>query len=539
MKPEMTIKMQKLRNQSLLLINTLLCLSAPSAFSADLIITNARIIDGTGAPWFRGSVSITNGKIEKVGELSKDTTAPLVIDAKDKYISPGFIDVHTHSEDDLFKLPEAENFIRMGVTTLILGNCGSSYLDLNTAYTSHTQIGMSPNIASLFGHNTVRRAIMGNVNRDPSTTETAEMKRLVTKSMKDGALGLSTGLIYTPGLYAKTPEIIDLMKSASEYKGIYVSHMRSEGLNVKDAIREALKIGKEANSPVHISHFKITSPKLYGQSSTTLQMVEDARRNGQDVTIDQYAYAASSTTIRSMLPDEAAVGTSDEVKNRLLNPTLRKKIIQEMINSYTKSGRKNLSHAYVTNFSADRSINGMNIPAIAKKWKNADDWDAQITTVLDIITSGGSGMVFHSMDENDVQNIMKYHSTMFGSDSGVRQFGAGVPHPRGYGNNARILSRYARDLKLFTIEEAIRRMTSLPARTMHLFDRGLIRPNMAADIILFDIDKVFDPATFEAPHAYAEGFEYVIVNGVPVLDNKSITKKYPGKVLYGPGYDPK
>lgn len=531
--------MVKMKKQLLLTVGAVL-VSIPTGLSAtDFIITNARIIDGTGAPWYRGNIVVTNGKINSVGELPKDTTSTVVIDAQDKYVAPGFIDVHTHSEYDLLEMPEAENFTRMGVTTLILGNCGSSYLDLNNAFTSHTQTGMAPNIASFTGHNTIRRKVMGNDNRDPSTTEVVAMKDLVTKSMKDGSLGLATGLIYTPGTYSKTPEIIELAKAASAYKGMYVSHMRSEGLSIFEAIDEALTIGKEADCPVHISHFKITSPKLYGQSTATIEKVEEARRGGQDVTVDQYAYAASSTTIRSMLPDEAAAGTTQEIKKRLTDPVERKKIQEQMIASYKKSGRENLGHAYVTNFSADRTINGMSIPDIAKKWKNADDWIAQIDTVLDIVTSGGSGMVFHSMDENDVQNIMKYHSTMFGSDSGVRKFGSGVPHPRGYGNFARVLSRYARDLKLFTLEEAVRRMTSLPARTMRLFDRGILRPGMAADIVVFDIEKVYDPATFTQPHAYAEGFEYVFVNGVPVISDNDLTQKRPGVVLYGPGYEPK
>lgn len=500
----------------------------------DTIIRNGRIIDGTGAAWFRGDIAVTSGTITEIGVVD-GSTATLVIDAQDRYVAPGFIDVHTHCEGDLEREPEAQNFIRMGVTTLVSGNCGGSSTNIGDVFTSLTNQGIGVNYASLIGHNSVRRKVMGNVARDPSTTEIEAMRNLVRQNMQEGAIGLSTGLIYNPGIYTKTEEIIELAKQASAFHGIYVSHMRSEGLKVTDAIEEALRIGREANLPVHISHFKISAPKRFGQSTQTIQMVEDARRNGQDVTVDQYAYTASSTGITTFLPEWASEGTTTEVRERLTDPATREKIIQQIIAEKTEQGRENLDYARIASFRADPSVNGKSLLEVAREWKGSDSWEAQVGTVLDIVTSGGCGMVFHSMNEQDVQRIASYPNTMFASDSSVRQFGSGVPHPRGYGNNARVLARYVRDTGLLRLEEAVRKMTSLPARTMRFLDRGVLRPGLAADIVIFDLQNVHDVSTFEQPHAYAEGFDYVFVNGVPVISDGDLTRQNPGQILRGYG----
>ncbi len=510
-------------------------ISAAGSTAYDSIIQNARIIDGTGAPWYRGDVAVSGGRIAAVGRLDAGATAPLVIDAKDRYVTPGFIDVHTHCEGDFDNQPEAENFIRMGVTTVVTGNCGGSVVELGDSLSSLTQIQLGPNVASLVGHNSVRRRVMGNANRDPSTTELLEMRRLVSKAMDDGAIGLSTGLIYTPGIYSKTPEIVALAEEAALGGGIYVSHMRSEGVHVTEAIDEALTIGAQAKIPVHLSHFKISSPKRHGESTLTLGMVKAAREAGQDVTVDQYAYTASSTGMSSMMPDHAVAGTREEIHARLTDPTTRSLLLAEVMENYKTSGRPNLDYAKVASFSADPSVNGKSLLEIARLWKNDESWEAQVNTLLDMMTSGGASMVFHSMDENDVQNIMRYPDTMIASDSSVRTLGRGVPHPRGYGNNARVLGLYTRDLNVLRLEDAIRKMTSLPARTMRISDRGLLRPGMAADLVIFDLKNVRDPATFRQPHAYAEGFDFVFVNGRPIILEGQLTSERGGIVLYGAG----
>jgi len=507
-----------------------------SAPHYDVLIRHARIVDGTGAPWFRGDLAISGDKIVAMGAVDSCATAPLVINAAERYVTPGFIDVHTHCEDDLLSMPQAENFIRMGVTSVVMGNCGGSYLNLEEAFTSHTKRGIGINVGSLVGHNTIRYAVMKNVARDPSTTELAEMKRLVREAMRAGALGLSTGLIYTPGTYSKTPEIIELAREAARYGGIYATHMRSEGIDVLNALDEALTIGLAAKIPVEVSHHKIVAPFRFGQTTITLAMLDRAREAGIDVACDQYVYTASSTSISTMLPDWAVEGSRDEIRNRLRDPAQREKIIRGIIEERRdKSGRKDLGYAVVANCCADTSLNGKNLLEIARERYGSTTWEDQARVVVDIVTSGGASMVFHSMDEDDVQRVACYRNTAFASDSGVRAFGVGVPHPRGYGNNARVLSRYVRDLRLLPLEEAVRKMTSLPAQRMRFFDRGIIRPGMAADIVIFDLDRVQEKTTFAQPHAYAEGFDYVFVNGQPVILNGQLTGKLPGKILYGPG----
>lgn len=501
----------------------------------DTIIKNGRIIDGTGAAWFRGDIGISNGMIDAVGALDSKATATQVIDAKDHYIAPGFIDVHTHSESGLISRPVAENFLRMGVTTIVTGNCGGSYLDVADAFTTLSETPLGVNVATLIGHNTVRRAVMGNEKRDPTTTETAEMQRLVAKAMRDGAVGLSTGLIYTPGTYSKTEEVVALAKEVSKTNGIYVSHMRSEGNRVMEAIEEALQIGREAELPVHLSHFKISSAKLHGQSTATVGMVEAAREAGQDVTVDQYAYAASSTTINTMVDSQFVQGSREETRARMIDPTTRSLVMKDIVDSYKDSGRENLDHARIASFRADPSVNGKSVYELAKLWKNDDSWEAQAEVIVDIISSGSASMVFHGMDERDVQNIMRYPHTMMASDAGIRQLGEGKPHPRGNGNNARVLGLYTRDLKLLRLEDAVRKMTSLPARTMRFADRGILRPGMVADVVVFDWENVRDPATFDNPHAYAEGFEHVLVNGEVTIRDGELTDRRGGQVVYGPG----
>lgn len=509
--------------------------SSPAAPNYDTIIRNGKIIDGTGNPWFRGDVAIKDGRIAAIGVLDPGSSATEVIDAAGRFVTPGFIDVHTHCEGDLLKHPEAENFVRMGVTSVIMGNCGDSYLNLAEGFTSHTKTGIGLNVGSLIGHNPIRRKVMGNVDRDPSTTELAAMRDLVEQGMKDGAMGLSTGLIYTPGLYAKTPEIVALAEVAARYNGLYATHQRSEGVNLPQSIDEALTVGLQNHMPVEISHLKISAPVRFGQSKDILAKLEKARADGLDVTWDQYVYAASSTAISIMMPDWANEGTRETVMARLKDPATRKRIAEGMIKERRDdAGRKDLSYAHVSSFRADPTLNGKNILEIAKLWKNDTSWEAQADTVLDIISSGGASMVYYSMDENDVRNFACNPNTMFACDSGVREFGVSVPHPRGYGNNARVLTKYVRDEKLLRLEDAIRKMTSLPANRFRLFDRGTLRPGAAADMLIFDLDRVIEATTFEKPHAYAEGMDYVLVNGKPVIQTGKLTGTKSGVVLKGP-----
>ncbi|MBK5270053.1 MAG: D-aminoacylase, partial [Bacteroidia bacterium] len=457
------------------------------------------------------------------------------IDAKGLIVAPGFIDVHTHLEGDETKDPNATNFIMDGVTTCITGNCGSSNVDIGKYLSWIDSLKLSINVATLIGHNDVRKEVMGRANRDATAEEMQQMKNIVDKAMKDGAVGFSTGLIYIPGTYTKTPEIVELAKVAAKYYGVYATHMRDEGDNITGAINEALTIGREAKIPVEISHFKLSGQQNWGRSKETVPMIEAARNEGIDVTIDQYPYTASNTSISTLIPDEILADGQDSINARLQRSELKKYVINYMLARLKKRKLKHFSYAVVAYFKPDTSYNGKSIEQInlLKGRKHEAKYEAE--TVIDLVMKGGASAVFHGMSDGDLKRIMQYPFNMFASDASIREFGAGMPHPRGYGTNARVLAEYVRDQHVISLEEAIRRMTSLPAQKFQLHDRGLLRQGYAADIVVFDEKKVQDLSTYEKPHAYSIGFHYVIVNGVLTLDKGKHNGTRAGQALYGPG----
>ena len=496
----------------------------------DLVVTNARVIDGTGNPWFLADVAIKDGRIARVGRVGAKE-GRTHIDAKRQILAPGFIDVHAHVES-IYDLPEAENFVRMGVTSLVSGNCGGSETDVAAFLGRIKEKPLAVNLATLVGHGSVRRKVMNQENRPPTIEEQKQMEAIVEQAMKDGALGLSTGLIYVPGTYAKTEEVVGLARVASAHGGIYATHMRAEGDGVMEAIQESIQIGEQARIPVDISHFKVASRKLWGQSTATLDLVREARRRGLSITVDQYAYTASSTSLDVLLPDWALAGGREEGRKRLADGQTRERITREMAEHLKKrSGRKDFSYAVVASYKPNAAFNGKSILDVTKEARGKSDLKNQIEQVLEMYAAGGAGMIYHSMDETDVKQIMREPFTMIASDSGVRRFGEGVPHPRGYGNNARVLGRYVRELRLISLEDAVRKMTSLPAQTFNLRDRGLIREGLAADLVIFDDATVSDRATFEQPHQYPIGISHVIINGQTVLADGQMTEARPGVAL--------
>jgi N-acyl-D-amino-acid deacylase len=499
----------------------------------DHLIINARIVDGSGNPWFRADVAIKDGRIARIGRVSA-AAATRTIDARGQILAPGFIDVHTHVES-IYSLPAAENFVRMGVTTLVTGNCGSSTTDVAEFLGRIKDKPLAVNLATLIAHGSVRRRVIGLEDRAPTPEELKQMEGLVEQGMKDGAVGLSTGLIYVPGTYAKTDEIVALARVAAKYDGLYATHMRNEGDKVADAIRESIQIGEQAGLPVEISHFKISNKKLWGQTPMTLGLVRDARARGLVVTVDQYAYTASSTSLDSRLPSWLRAGGLDEAKKRLADKATRERAISDTKDALKKSGFKDYSFAVVASYDVDKSFNGKSIAEITKQVKGKSDVTSQIEQMLEMYEAGGAGMIYHGMDEADVKRIMQEPFTMIASDSGVRQVDESVPHPRGYGNNARVLGRYVRELKLISLEDAIRKMTSLPAQTFGFRDRGLIREGFAADLVIFDDNTILDQATFDKPHQFPVGISFVIVNGAPVFENNQMTAARPGVALRGPG----
>jgi N-acyl-D-amino-acid deacylase len=502
---------------------------------ADLLIRNGLIVDGAGNSWFYGDVAVRDGGILAVGRL-EGVQATRVIDASGLVVAPGFIDVHTHIEGNDRRVPTADNFIFDGVTTVVTGNCGGSEPDIAEYFRQLDSVKTSINVSTLIGHNTVRGAVMGDERRDPSPDEQSRMEALVEKAMKDGAVGLSTGLIYVPGTYSNTNEVVGLAKAAARFGGVYASHIRDEGDNVTEAIEEAINIGREASLPVQISHFKVTYKPNWGRSAQTLAQVENAREEGHDVTIDQYPYVASSTTLNTRLPTWVFGGGPDSVMYRLKNTDIRGQIRAEMLKELKGQGMKNWSYALVARYGADSTMNGKTISEVNRRMgrKPAAKYEAE--TIMDMVEKGSAQMVFFSMDEKDLVHFMKYPFNMVASDAGVIRMGSGVPHPRGYGTNARVLGRYVRDQKVIRLEEAIRRMTSLPAQKFNLRHRGLLREGMAADIVIFDEATVGDLATFEKPHQHSAGFRYVIVNGQVVVDQGRHTGVRSGDTLKGPGF---
>ena len=500
----------------------------------DLLITNARIVDGSGNPWFRADIGIKSGRIAAIGRLSS-TEAVKTIDAANQVVAPGFIDVHTHVES-IFSQPAAENFVRMGVTTLVTGNCGGSTTDVAQFLGRFKEKPLAVNLATLIAHGSVRREAMGSDDRAPTPDELRKMEGLVEQGMKDGAVGLSTGLIYVPGTYAKTDEITSLARVVARYGGLYATHMRSEGEKVADAIRESIQIGEQAGLPVEISHFKISSKKMWGQTPMTLGLVRQARNRGLMVTVDQYAYTASSTSLDSRLPGWLRAGGLEEAKKRLADNATRERVRKEMKEGLKRSGFKDYAYAMVASYETDKSFNGKSIAEITKLVTGKNDVKHQIDQMISMYEAGGASMVYHGMSEDDVQCIMREPFTMIASDSGVRQVDESVPHPRGYGNNVRVLGRYVRELQLISLEDAIRKMTSLPAQTFGFRDRGLIREGFAADLVIFDEKTVGDRATFEKPHQYPSGISYVLVNGELVFAGEAMTVTRPGVALRGPGY---
>ena len=500
----------------------------------DLLITNARVVDGSGNPWFRADVGIKDGRIARIGRINA-AEARTTIDAKGQIVAPGFIDVHTHVES-IYSLPAAENFVRMGVTTLVTGNCGGSATDVAQFLGRIKEKPIAVNLATLIAHGSVRRQAMGSGDRAPTPDEMTKMEALVEQGMKDGAVGLSTGLIYVPGTYAKTDEITRLARVAARYGGIYATHMRNEGEKVADAIRESIQIGEQAGLPVEISHFKISSKKMWGQTPMTLGLVRDARARGLMVTVDQYAYTASSTSLDSRMPAWLRAGGSEEGRKRLADKATRERVVSEMKEGLKRSGFKDYSYAMVASYESDRTFNGKSIAEITKQVSGKKDVESQIAEILTMYEAGGASMVYHGMSEDDVQRIMREPFTMIASDSGVRELDESVPHPRGYGNNARVLGHYVRDLQLIPLEDAIRKMTSLPAQTFGFRDRGMVREGFAADLVIFDEKTIGDRATFEKPHQYPVGISYVLVNGEFVLANQQMSVARPGMALHGRGY---
>ena len=519
-----------------------------------LTVKGVRIIDGTGAPWFEGEVSVRDGVIVEVGR-KVSAACGRVIDGHGLALAPGFIDSHSHSDTTWFVDNRGESKIRQGVTTEVTGQCGSSPAPA-TAKRKSAQVaavtdegmamdwttfgeyldkleraGVGLNIVPLVGHGAIRGSAMGYDNRPPTESEMREMKALLVEALEAGAFGFSSGLIYPPSSYADTEELIELAKVMAPYGGLYATHMRQEGVRLLESLAEAIRIGREANVSVQISHHKASGEKAWGLVKDSLAMIEKARKEGVDVTCDQYPYIASATGLASIIPGWAHEGGPKALLARLKDPEVSKGLKEEVERSQRGGG---WSRLMITGVKSEKNkfAQGKTMTEIAKVWGTSEveaAWRLLVEEELEV------GQARFGMCEEDVKTVMAHPCVMIGSDSSCSAvdgpLAKGHPHPRSFGTFPRVLGKYAREEKVLSLEQGVYKMTGLSAWRMKLWDRGLVRPGMKADLTLFDPDTVIDTATFELPMSYPKGIEMVIVNGAVVLEGGKHTGRIAGKVL--------
>ena len=515
---------------------TELCLCAGVLFlgcqspTYDLIIEHGNVFDGSGNPPVATDIGILGDQIVKTGDLSS-SKAKVRIEARGMAVAPGFIDLHAHLEP-LLELPGAESAIRQGVTTSLGGPDGSSPWPLDSYLLKADSTGMGMNVAFLVGHNTIRKNIMGLENRAPTAEELAAMQAQVAEGMKAGAYGLSTGLKYLPGAFSEVNEVIALAKTASQYQGIYTSHLREEGIGLIEAVTEAIAIGKEAQIPVVLTHHKAIGTRMWGGSVRTLALVDSARKAGIDVMMDQYPYNASYTGLAVLIPAWAMAGGAEDFKKRVSDPVLRDSIKKGIIHNilYDRGGA-DLHRIQFATVSWKKDLEGKTLHDWLVERKVGPTPENGAEFVIEGQLNGGASCVYFAMDDADVERIMQHPQTMIASDGRLGNPGEGHPHPRWYGTFPRVLGVYVREKGILTLESAIRKMTTLPADRLGLANRGRIEENTYADVVVFDPNTVIDKSTFQNPHQYPEGIEYVIVNGQLAVDRGVYQNIRPGRVL--------
>jgi len=500
----------------------------------DLVITGGRIVDGSGDPWFYGDVAIKGDSIAAIGRFDS-SSATRSIDAKGMVVAPGFIDIHTHARRGIALDPTAPNYTRQGVTTIFEGPDGGSPLPIGKFLSDIGKLPLGPNFGTFAGQGSIREQVMGLVNRPATPAEIEKMREITRQAMLDGAFGVTTGLFYVPGNFTPTEEVIEIEKVAGAMGGMHHSHMRDETSHILDSVRETIRIGEEGGLPTQVTHHKIIGKDNWGKSVDTLKLIADARARGVDVTIDQYPYTASSTGTAALIPQWAQEGGQKALVERLDAPSQRAKIKAAVVESLrAERGGGDPANVVMANCAWDQTLAGKNLAEITKARGRQARLDNAAETLLEIQHSGGCQAIYHAISEEDVERIMKYPFTMVGSDGEVPQFGVGSPHPRSYGTFARVLARYVRERHTISLEDAVHKMSALPAQRLKLYDRGLIRPGMKADVVVFDPERVEDKATFEKPHQYATGFQDVVVNGKALIADGVLTNERSGRILYGP-----
>ena len=515
----------------------------------DLKIVNGRIVDGTGAPWYRGDVGVRGDRIVAIGDLS-ETPAASTIDAQGRMVAPGFIDLLGWSQTTAIEYPQLEPKVRQGVTTEVAGEgtspgpnlpervrAGERWATLGDYLDELDRRGAALNFAMLVGAANPRSMVIGDVNRPATAEEMRRMEAIVDQAMREGAIGIGSSLIYVPAMYSSTEELIQLSRVAARYGGVYFSHIRDEGAKIDEALEEAFRIGREANIPVNVWHLKIGGRAFWGRMPEILAKIQEQRAKGLDVSANVYPYAASSTGLSTLAPDWAMEGGYDDFQQRLKKPEERARIAEALRVQVQRRGERGI---YVTQIYGPAELDRYEkkfIEEIAREMNTSPE-EALMTLFAESMPS--PRVIYFSISEDDVRAALRQPWISIGSDGGsptprLRAENVAI-HPRATGTFPRVIGRYGRDEKLFSIEEAVRRMTAQAAARANLHDRGLLRAGMAADIVVFDPDTIIDRSTFEDPHQDPVGVTDVVVNGVPVLRGGTMTGKLPGRAIRGRGY---
>jgi len=502
----------------------------------DIILESGSVYSGENTEPETADVGIRGDRIVTIGDLAGRSAASR-IDVSNLAVVPGFVDIHSHAvrsdpEDGIFRWPDAENLIRQGVTTVVGGPDGSSPLPISGTLDAIERNPASVNFATFVGHGSIRRLIIGDDDRAPTDEELELMRGEVRTAMEQGAFGLSSGLIYLPGRFATTEEVIELAKVAAEYDGIYISHMREEGLDVLKSVEETIRIGEEGGLPTQLTHHKIVGAPMWGSSTETLRLVDEALARGVDVSIDQYPYTASSTSLTILFPGWSLDGGREALLQRLADPEQRQRIQADIVYRIeVDRGGNDPANVVLASCPHDNTINGLNLSELLRQEEREVSKENAAELLMELVEDGNCSAVFHAINSEDVRNIMRHPATMPASDGGIEGPSERVPHPRNYGTFARVLGYYVREQQVMPLHTAIHKMTMLPADRIGLSDRGRIVAGAIADIAVIDPATVIDKATFEDPHQYAEGAHYVFVSGVAVLSNSQMTGERPGKVL--------
>lgn len=514
----------------------------PTQQPFDVLLHGGQLYDGTNSLPIVGDVGIRGERIVALGGDLSAHPATLRLDVSDLAVMPGFIDIHSHAvgnslNDDMFRWPDAENLIRQGVTTVIGGPDGSSPLPITDTFAAIEANPAAVNFGTFVGHGSIRGLVVGEQDRPATEEEMQRMREQVQMAMDAGSFGLSSGLIYAPGRFGDTEEVIELAKVAAPYGGIYISHMREEGLEVLSSVAETIRIGEEAGLPTQITHHKIVGAPMWGSSVETLGMVDAAIARGVDVSIDQYPYTASATSLTILFPGWSLDGGHDVLVGRMQDTVQRAQLKTDIIhNIEVDRGGNDPANVVIAVCPHDDTLNGLNLSEILRMQERAVTKANAAELLMELVAAGNCGAVFHAIDEDDVRNIMRHERTMISSDGGIMGPTERMPHPRNYGTFARLIGHYAREEGVLPQHTAIHKVTRLPAERIGLTDRGRLELGAVADIAVLDLKEVIDTATFAEPHQYAKGAHHVFVSGQAVLLNEQMTGERPGLILKATDY---